>query len=159
MYTMPVIPLDHLTEAERVLASRIIATKGKNKGRLRASKPEVTYNIIERDGRKYREPTLETGSAAYLWRIVAFSVSPIGQHHCLPVMADMDLPYFTLSREEQAALRKELDALADKITSAIPKSQWHGILCAGPGQSKATLQPGNPWYSWVVWGTDPHACL
>lgn len=126
-YNMPVIPLDHLDADERAIAERIIATKGKNKGRLRASKPEIEYTIIDRDGRKYRESTLETGSAAYLWRMVAFVVSPIGQHHCLPMMADMDLPYFTTSREEQTALRKRLDALADKITNAMDKRSWHGI--------------------------------
>lgn len=124
---MPVIPINHLTADERKIAEKIIATKGKNKGRLRASKPTVVHDIIDRNGTKYREAQAESGKAAYLWRMVAFVCSPIGQHHCLPVMADMDLPYFTVSKEEQTAMRKEMDALANKITDAMNKSEWHGI--------------------------------
>ena len=72
---MPSINLDALTldEAERSLAEKIIATKGKNKGCLRAAKPS------------------NAGDAAYVWRMVAFQVSPIPQHHCLPVCADFDI--------------------------------------------------------------------
>jgi hypothetical protein len=124
---MPLIPLDHLTDSEKALATRIIATKGKNKGRLRASKPEITTYIVESKGRKYHESEEESGKAAYLWRMVAFSVSPLSQHHCIPIMADCDLPYFTVTTEQHTAMRKEMDALADKITSAIPKAEWHGV--------------------------------
>jgi hypothetical protein len=126
-YQMPVIPLDHLTDEEKALAERIIAGKGKNKGRLRASKPDVVQTIVERNGRKYYESDATTGKAAYLWRMVAFVVSPLPQHQCLPMMADCDLPYFSVSKEDAKAMQKEMDALADKITNAIDKSQWHGI--------------------------------
>jgi hypothetical protein len=40
----------------------------------------------------------------------------------------MDLPYFTLSSDERKSLKKEMDTLADKITNAMPKSSWHGIM-------------------------------
>lgn len=121
---MPAIPLSHLSADELAIAGAIIATKGKNKGLLRASKPKVEYTIVEKDGRKLRMPTLETGRAAYVWRMVAFQVSPIGQHHCLPILADFDLPG---SVEEARAEAKRLDVLVEKIVNAIPKSQWSGI--------------------------------
>jgi len=124
MREMPIIPIDHLTQEEQEIARGIIATQGKNKGRLRAAKPKIEYNIVIKDGRKLRHPTLETGRVAYLWRMVAFVVSPIGQHQCLPVCADFDLPGELSEMREKA---KELDALADKITNAIPPQKWQGI--------------------------------
>lgn len=127
MYNMPIIPLDHLSEEERKLASQIVASKGKNKGRLRASKPKITYEIVTREGRRYRESTMESGSVAYLWRMVAFIVSPIGQHNCLPMMADMDLPYFTISADEHKELKRKLNALADKITDVMKSGDKHGL--------------------------------
>lgn len=122
--SMPSIPLDHLTAEELAIASGIVATKGKNKGLLRASKPKIEYNIIVKEGRKLREPTLETGRTAYLWRMVAFHVSPIGQHHCLPILADFDLPG---SVEESRQEAKRLNVIVDKIVNAMKKSEWHGI--------------------------------
>ena len=127
MNDMPSIPLDHLDNAEREVAVKIVATRGKNKGKLRASKPEVEWHPIIKDGvaTRYKEPELESGKAAYLWRMVAFHVSPVPQHHCLPVMADCDLPGDFNSRKE---LAKSLNDLADKIVMAIPKQQWQGII-------------------------------
>jgi hypothetical protein len=113
---MPIINLAaaDLTETEYALCLPIVSTKGKNKGSLRASKP--TGN----------------GDSAYIWRMVAFQISPIGQHHCLPMMADFDIEIpETVSREERFQWRrnraKELNAIADKLVNQIPTSKWHGI--------------------------------
>lgn len=121
---MPIIPLDHLTAEERELAQGIVATQGKNKGRLRSGKPKIEYNIIERDGRKLRYPTEKTGKTAYIWRMVAFHVSPICQHQCLPIMASMDLP---CNYDESVVMAKELDVIVNKIVDAMPRKEWQGI--------------------------------
>lgn len=128
MREMPLLSLDHLTVDERKIADRLVAGQGKNKGRLRASKPDIAYTIVEKDGRKYREPSKDDGLAAYLWRIVAFAISPIHQHQCLPVCADFDLPYFTVSREDQKRLADDMKALCDKIVSKVPIQEQHGYM-------------------------------
>jgi hypothetical protein len=103
-----------LTDEEFALVAPIVATKGKNKGKLRASKPT------------------ENGDSAYVWRMVAFQISPIGAHHCLPMCADFDIvvPEGMGSSERYEWRRnraKVLDALANKIVNQIPKSEWHGV--------------------------------
>ena len=114
--TMPQINLQaaDLTDVEYALCLPIVSTKGKNKGALRASKPSGN------------------GDSAYIWRMVAFQISPIGQHHCLPMCADFDIEIpATVTREERYEWRraraKELDAIANKLVNQIPKSEWHGI--------------------------------
>ena len=126
--TMPSFDTDNLRNTlsadDFAIYQGIISTQGKNKGCLRAAKPKVT--------------DLQSAKVAYVWRMVAFQVSPIGQHHCLPFGADFDLrtEYFVPGipaygqpgyREltDQAwalrgALLKELDALADKIAKGVP---------------------------------------
>ena len=113
---MPTINLDaiSLTADERALVEPIIANKGKNKGKLRASKPA------------------NAGEAAYVWRMVAFQISPIPAHHCMPVCADFDINVpESLSSTDRYHYRrnraKELGDLADKIVNTIPKDEWHGI--------------------------------
>jgi hypothetical protein len=121
---MPIIPLDHLTDEEKLIASGIISTRGKNKGRLRASKPEIDYSFHEKNGAKYRTPSLESGRVAYVWRMVAFHVSPIGSHHCLPMTAEFDLPGTVQEGREEA---QRLNVLVNKIVNAIPSKLWAGI--------------------------------
>lgn len=121
---MPIIPLDHLTAEEREMAQGIVATQGKNKGRLRAGKPKIEYDIVEKNGRKLRYPNDKTGKTAYLWRMVAFHVSPISQHQCLPIMANLDLPG---NYDESVALAKEMDVIVNKIIDAMPRKEWQGI--------------------------------
>jgi len=103
-----------LTDEEFALLSPIVATKGKNKGKLRASKPT------------------ENGDSAYVWRMVAFQISPIGAHQSMPICADFDIVVpegmSTTERYEWRRNRaKVLDALANKIVDQLPKSEWHGI--------------------------------
>lgn len=121
---MPAIPLDHLTPDELAIARGIVATQGKNKGLLRAAKPKIEYNIVEKDGRKLRHPTLETGRTAYVWRMVAFHVSPVNQHNCIPFCAEFDLPGSVQEAREEA---KRLDLLVDKIVNAMDKREWRGV--------------------------------
>lgn len=122
-YSMPAIDLDacELTAEERQIAERIV-----NRGKLRASKPKIEYSTVERNGRKYRQPDEIGGRAAYVWRMVTFSISPIGQHHCMPCTADFDIPVD--GYQERRAEAKRLDMLVDKIIASVPKTQHHGTM-------------------------------
>lgn len=119
---MPAIDLGaiQLTSAERQIAERIL-----NRGSLRASKPTIAYTTETNDrGIKVRQPDEIGGKAAYLWRMVAFTLSPISKHHCMPCTADFDLP--ERNYDSRRALAKELDALADRIIASVPKSEHYG---------------------------------
>ena len=106
---MPALDLDsiEMDEDERGLVSQII----KANGRLYASKPKNA-----------------TGDARYLWRMVAFGISPVPAHQHLPVMAEFDLPGDFDERRERA---KELDDLAKRVESSIPVEQRHSTLMWG----------------------------
>lgn len=113
---MPEINLEKVreivTEEEAALVQGIIATQGKNRGRLRAAKPKVT----DRD----------SGRVAYLWRMVAFGISPKSQHQCMPVCADFDLEEG--GREQRREVSKWLDGLATTVESTVPLRERHGTL-------------------------------
>lgn len=106
-------------------AEGIIATQGKNKGCLRAAKPALETTIISREFTydpgeygTYRSPSLVTAASAQVWRYVAFEASPIGQHHCLPVMAAYDCP-FDMSVEELNKFAHWCEAVADVVLKTI----------------------------------------
>lgn len=128
---MPQIDLNKLgeilTASEFELAQGIVSTRGKNKGCLRASKPKVEMHVSGKDkyGLDEYQPDPIQGKTAFLWRHVAFSISPLSPHHCMPVMDFCDLPghYGPEMRE----LEKELMNLADKIIKTVDVSQWHGV--------------------------------
>lgn len=135
---MPRIDLDKLSETltfdEYALVKGIVSTRGKNKGCLRASKPKVAKKIKvpTKSPRWEGDYSLEyackadatTGKIAYIWRMVAFFVSPKSQHHCMPCTADFSLPGTV---KESHALAKELDQIVDKVVDTIKKSEWHGV--------------------------------
>lgn len=131
---MPYIDVDalNLTEAQRAIVKGIISTRGENKGRLRASKPKVAKKVEVKDdswlGSHYEyasEKDANSGITAYVWRMVAFFVSPIAQHHCMPCTATFDLPG---SVKEAHELAKQLDTLiVDPVVNSIKISEWHGV--------------------------------
>ena len=98
---------------------RVVSIVVKKNGQIRATKPKVDEN----------DPV--TGIAAYIWRMVAFAVSPKPQHQCMPMTADFDLPAYDGSGKWSAAIAhemmKELKPLEDAIVNAVPKAQWHGV--------------------------------
>lgn len=122
---MPIVDLKRLQAElepeEYSIIRRIVARQGKNKGRLRASKPAVNNEL---------DP--QSGKAAYVWRMVAFMASPNPQHSCMPMTADWDLPVssayigdtidLTGKYAERRALMNELDKLVDKIVATLPVS-------------------------------------
>ena len=70
-----------------------------------------------------RRPMRASGDAQYVWRMVAFVVSPRPEHHCMPMMADcyIDGDYATRKRR-----RVELDEIVDRIVDVVPVHDWHG---------------------------------
>ncbi len=123
MKGMPAIPMDTLSESARTYADLITV-----KGTLRASKPTV-----KRDSEI-------TGSAAYVWRMVAFQVSPNPKHQCMPVCATFDLMG---EYEHRKYLAEELDLIVKEIVDAVPPQEWHGIIRWG----QAFGQIGTPRYT------------
>lgn len=113
-------------------ASRsITATQGKNKGRLRASKPPMKQSIIKRvrynhESSYYDHPLLDC-AAAQIWRYVAFEISTLGQHHCLPMMADLDSP-FDMSYNESREFAKWCQSAADIILGMFKAENKPGLL-------------------------------
>lgn len=130
MTIMPKLPTieTNLTDKERELVRGILATKGKNKGRLRASKPKVNRIKTGKLDRYGREEITsdETGMTAYVWRMVAFYCSPHRQHSCIPVLCEFDLPKCK-NRKHKQALIKRLDQIVDKIIDPLPLEQKPGL--------------------------------
>ena len=111
MSTMPKLPIDKLSDAglsikEQSMIIACVASRGKNKGCLRASKPRK-----------------ESAEVQYVWRMLAFMISPKSQHQCMPVTASMNLEG---DFEERADKRKELDDLIDRVIDLIPINEWRG---------------------------------
>jgi len=101
MSEMPKIPVGHLSRDERKLVAGIIASRGKNAGRLRASKPGSC-------------PAVQ-----YVWRMVAFYTSPKRRHSHFPVMAE-----YWLGEDDN---RDDLDRVVDKVVDAMPLDDLNGV--------------------------------
>ncbi len=114
---MPTLDMTKLLSQELWSEEKDIISLIQKNGVLKASKPKAT--------KKVSDPML-IGQAAYVWRMVAFQISPNPQHHCMPVCADFDIP--VRSYDERRAITKKLDMLVDRIVNTVPATQWHGIL-------------------------------
>jgi len=152
MDEMPKINLDVLkTRLDAHDYALIVGIVNTRTGALRASKPPVPKKIFVKtyaprfagDGHyDYADPiAARQGMTAYIWRNVAFSVSPNPQHQCMPVMDFCDLP--GKYGAEQRALAKQLDAIVNVVVASVPKTQWHGV--ARWGQAFGMI--GQPQYA------------
>ena len=120
---MPTINLSLLKGDALAYANRIT----KEDGTLRASKPPMSYRLVRNHrGNMVREYDLQDASAAYVWRYVAFYVSPNPTHQCIPTMAYFDLPFDEPS-EADTYVKDVLNPIIDAIVDAVPVSQWHGV--------------------------------
>ncbi len=101
-----------LSDADKEIVRGIINTRT---GCLRASAPE-TYPCTDERGLTY-----------YVWRMVAFSVSPIAAHQCMPCTVGM---YFAsrCGTPERKALEARGNAIEKAVTYSIPMHQWAGII-------------------------------
>ena len=133
---MPHIDLSkaNLTDEELELAKGIINART---GQLRASKPKVERYYTGTRDRYGREEidTTDTGKTAYIWRMVAFYVSPRRTHQCMPVMAFCDIPGSVMD-EGRKALEAHLDDIAKRIADTVPATQWHSLRVWGPSLGK-----------------------
>ena len=101
---MPEINLDNVSmNAEESEAAQKIVGRG---NRLRASKPKTC------------------GKASYVWRMVAFQISPNRQHQCMPMCADFDIDG---KYDERKAITDKLDGLVKRIVDTVPSDQLHGV--------------------------------
>ena len=116
-----------LTAQEFELVQGIVANKGKNAGRLRASKPpvlETDYVLI-----KVNEQTIkvsQSGTTAYIWRMVAFEASGVPAHHCMPITADWDLN--TDDHNLRRSMAQYLDIVTEKVLETIPSNEHWGLI-------------------------------
>lgn len=111
VHNMPVIDLTKFdVNSDAFKYASNISTTRNGANRLRASKPKVNDN----------------GHSEYVWRNVAFSVSPVRAHQCMPVTADFAIK--GLSFDDRRAVTKYLDTIVDEIVNSIPKSQWSGVM-------------------------------
>lgn len=124
MTNMPEITYKGRTLDEMEILERIC-----NKGHLRASPPpkpkmeKVKHGegVLDFHFKYSSEEHRMRGHSVYVWRMVAFLISPVSQHHCMPVTAEWNL---ASRRVEQS----ELDKLIDKIVDTVPKEQWQGVI-------------------------------
>lgn len=129
--TMPTIDTSRLfcTEEESAILRIII----KSDGTLRASKPTLgKMTKIKDTSSPYgyvfawaNDAERLQAKAAYVWRMVAFAVSPNPVHHCMPTTTGFDLDG---TFEERRALEKELDVFADKIVKCVPVREQAGTM-------------------------------
>lgn len=65
----------------------------------------------------------ESRYAAYVWRMVAFQISPNAQHHHMPTTC-----FWWLPKGTNKSIIQWLDGLVSKITDTVPKEEWWGVL-------------------------------
>ena len=118
-----------MSEEEKAIIRIII----KSDGTLRASKPKLGKMARVDDpaspyGYRYAWATDSErlkAKAAYVWRMVAFAISPNPVHHCMPTTTSFDLDG---TYKERRALEKELDAFANRIIKCVPVREQHGTM-------------------------------
>ena len=84
----------------------------------------LVREILKADNTLYQsKPKNASRDGQYLWRVVAFGISPNSQHHKLPTKASRDLNGNTLEQKSRA---RELHQLALQIEQAVPVTERHG---------------------------------
>ena len=86
----------------------------------------IVAAITKRDGSlRASKPMKATGDAKYVWRMVAFSISPVTKHQCIPTTADFDIEIDDYRARMDRV--KSLDKVVDAILATVPKTEWHGV--------------------------------
>jgi hypothetical protein len=96
-----------------------------NSDEFTAEELSLIWQIKNHTTGTLRSDKPKDGRAAYVWRMVAFQVSPNPQHHCMPVTADFGINCKDYT--ERRAITDKLDELVKRIVDGIPMSQWHGV--------------------------------
>ena len=93
---------------------------------LTTEQRQIARGIVNRSGNLYKSrPTNKSGDTQYVWRMVAFFVSPVRAHQCMPVMAE----FYIGERDwdKRRARTKELDQIVDAVVNAVPVEEWNGV--------------------------------
>ena len=119
--TMPDVSYEPVNDEEKKLVDLIVI-----KGKLRASKPKTPkmYQTTAGHFVHYDEEGSIKGEAAYVWRMIAFQVSPKSVHHCMPMTASFDMSGEYSVRHKRT---DELDVIVEKIVKSVPMENWHGV--------------------------------
>jgi len=126
---MPKINLNKLTNLNSADLELVRGIINSRTGELRASKPALPDKVKTTSGRYdyATEADARQGMTAYIWRMVAFEVSPHSQHQCMPICADFDLPDCG-GHAERRNLSKRLDEIVKAVVDSVPMTEWHGII-------------------------------
>ena len=95
------------------------------------SEVNAIKDIVNKNGKGIRKskPKVDksdaTGRAAYVWRMVMFTVSKNPVHHCIPVCADMDLCDSDWANRKDVI--KTLDHIVEAFIQSVSKSEWYGV--------------------------------
>ena len=87
---------------------------------------KIAEQIVTRSGNLYKSrPTNKPGDVQYVWRMVAFFVSPVNAHQCMPVMAEFYINERDWDKRRERT--KALDEIVDAVVNAVPVEQWNGV--------------------------------
>jgi hypothetical protein len=126
---MPKIAIDKLTNLDSADIDLVRGIVNSRTGELRASKPELPDKVKVQSGHYdyVTESDARKGMTAYIWRMVAFEVSPHRQHQCMPICADFDLPDCG-GHSERRNLSNRLDEIVKAVVDSVPMNEWHGVI-------------------------------
>lgn len=92
---------------------------------------EIAERCLKGDGLLRSVKPKGDGEAAYVWRLVCFSISPHPRHQYMPVCADFDLPQDPYWMPGNSTIRRarteELDVIANKMIDVVPRKRWSGV--------------------------------
>lgn len=121
MTTMPRIDMRRLhNELDPEIYQLVTRIVDQKSWRLRRTRPRICKNI---DGTL----THHCACATYIWRMVAFTVSPVQSHQCMPIAAYYYLPK-SIGHLEVRELVKKLDIIVDQVIDVVPCTEWHGVI-------------------------------
>ena len=106
---MPSIDITKLSGEDAAIVGPCLLRNGK----LRKSKPQNA-----------------PGESKYVWRQLAFNLSPIARHQCMPTTDIFDIGEGKdgWSFDKARAMAKELDKVVDRAIAMVPAEQRHGLL-------------------------------
>jgi len=111
-----------LSAEDFFIAQGALVSRGKNKGRLRASSPKQPYKVA-------KDKRNRQGLIYYAWRLAAFLCSPRGEHQCMPFSATfyLDAESDGYDNERVKVAQDRGMAIAEAIADCIPKAEHHGV--------------------------------
>jgi hypothetical protein len=122
MVEMPVVPLNcilpHITEDEFKLVQACL-----RQGRLKASQPNVKYKYVQSGSLRIKRPEEQSGQVAYLWRAIAYHISPYKRDLACPP------DYRMFLTDKNTAER--LNEIAEIVCKNVPKAYHYGLVARG----------------------------